>query len=75
MTHPVLKDTLHVDESHQLHITIPAEMGSKVDVIVFPSVTPEKNVSDSIDMARIFDESGFAKDILNSTEEDCWNDL
>ena len=26
-------------------------------------------------MAQLMDESGFATNILNSSEEDCWNDL
>jgi hypothetical protein len=26
-------------------------------------------------MAKLMDESGFAKNILASAEEDCWNDL
>ena len=76
MTQSVLKETLHVDQNNQLHIKIPEEMGKEVDVIIFPSSAAKKIMSDdSINMARIMDESGFAKNILNSTEEDCWNDL
>jgi len=30
---------------------------------------------ESLAMARLMDESGFAKNVLNSSEEDCWNDL
>ena len=56
-------DTLHVDKNNQMHINIPADMGEEVEVIIFPSA------------ARIMDKSGFAKNILNSAEEDCWNDL
>ena len=75
MALPVLKKTLKVDKNHQLHIGIPVEMGEEVEIIVFPSTGVKNKPSDNIDMARVFDESGFAKNILNSTEEDCWNDL
>lgn len=75
MAQPILKDTLIVDKQHQVHINIPAEMGDKVDIIVFSSKAVEEERQDSINMACIFDESGFAKNILNSKEEDCWNDL
>lgn len=71
----MLKETFVVSKDHKLHINIPEEMGDKVDVIVFPSVKIKNNKQESINMARIFDESGFAKTILNSKEEDCWNDL
>lgn len=71
----VLKETLHVDKNHQLHINIPVEMGEEVEVIVFSSTGVKNTTSDNIDMARVFDESGFAKNILSSIEEDCWNDL
>jgi len=75
LTLSVLKETLQVDKNHQLHIEIPVEMGEEVEVIVFPSTGVKNKSSDSIDMVRVFDESGFAKNILNSIEEDCWNDL
>jgi len=76
MTQSILKETLLVDKNNQLHIKIPAEMGEEVEVIIYPRVSAKKTISDnSINMALIMDESGFAENILNSSEEDCWNDL
>ena len=72
----VLRKHLKVDNSHTIHIVLPPEMGVDVDVIISPS-SPNKVQSqqESLEMAKIMDESGFAKNILNSAEEDCWNDL
>jgi hypothetical protein len=39
-------------------------------------LVPKNNdEQESMFMAQLIDESGFAKNILNSPEEDCWNDL
>ena len=72
----VLRKHLRADNSHTIHIVLPPEMGADVDVIIFPS-SPNKVPAqqESLEMAKIMDESGFAKNILNSAEEDCWNDL
>jgi len=47
-----------------------------VDVIIYPG-SPNKVTAEqeNLEMAKLMDESGFAKNILNSAEEDCWNDL
>jgi len=51
-------------------------MGYEVDVIVFPRTSSKEAAQqESLAMAQLMDESGFAKNILNSAEEDCWNDL
>lgn len=48
----------------------------EVDVIVFPRASSKAaDQQESPVMAQLMDESGFAKNILNSAEEDCWNDL
>ena len=72
----VLRKHLRADKSHTIHIVLAPEMGVDVDVIISPS-SPNKVQSqqESLEMAKIMDESGFAKNILNSAEEDCWNDL
>lgn len=72
----VLRKQLTADANHTIHIVLPAEMGDEVEVVVYPrSSSKSAAQQESLAMAQIMDESGFAKNILNSTEEDCWNDL
>ncbi len=72
----VLRKHLTADTSHTIHIVLPPEMGNDVDVIIFPSASSKVAAQqESLAMAQLMDESGFAKNILNSVAEDCWNDL
>jgi hypothetical protein len=72
----VLRKQLTADANHTIHIVLPAEMGDEVEVVVYPRSSSKSTAQqESLAMAQIMDESGFAKNILNSTEEDCWNDL
>ena len=72
----VLRKQLTADTSHTIHLVLPPEMGDEVEVIVFPRSSPKTAAQqESLAMAQLMDESGFAKNILNSAEEDCWNDL
>ena len=72
----VLRKRLTADASHTIHIVLPPEMGDEVDVVVFPRTAASATArQESLAMAQLMDESGFAKNILNSVEEDCWNDL
>ena len=72
----VLRRQLTADANHAIHLVLPPEMGDDVEVIVFPrSLLKEAAQQESLAMARMMDETGFAKNILNSVEEDCWNDL
>ncbi|OGC03097.1 hypothetical protein A3H38_04325 [candidate division WOR-1 bacterium RIFCSPLOWO2_02_FULL_46_20] len=72
----VLRKHLTADASHTIHLVLPPEMGNEVDVIVFPrSSLKSAGQQESLAMAQLMDESGFAQNILNSVEEDCWNDL
>ena len=72
----VLRKQLTADASHTIHFVLPPEMGDEVDVIIVPrSSTKQATQQESLAMAQMMDESGFAKNILNSAEEDCWNDL
>jgi hypothetical protein len=72
----VLRKQLTADANHTIHIVLPAEMGDEVEVVVFPRSSSKLAAQhESLTMAEIMDESGFAKNILNSVEEDCWNDL
>ncbi|MDD2660721.1 MAG: hypothetical protein PHY54_13765 [Methylococcales bacterium] len=72
----VLRKQLTADANHTIHIVLPAEMGDEVEVVVFPRSSSKLSAQqESLAMAKLMDESGFAKNILNSVEEDCWNDL
>lgn len=72
----VLRKQLTADASHTIHLVLPPEMGDEVEIIVFPRAPSQLAVQqESLAMSQMMDESGFAKNILNSAEEDCWNDL
>jgi hypothetical protein len=72
----VLRKHLTADASHTIHLVLPPEMGNEVDVIVLPRSSSNSSAQqENLAMAQMMDESGFAKNILNSVEEDCWNDL
>jgi hypothetical protein len=72
----VLRKQLTADASHTIHLVLPPEMGDEVEIIVFPRSASRVAVQqESLAMAQLMDESGFAKNVLNSSEEDCWNDL
>ena len=36
MRQAILRETVHVDVNHQLHINVPADMGTEFEVIVIP---------------------------------------
>ena len=72
----VLRKQLTADASHTIHLVLPPEMGDEVDVIVYPRSSSKLAAQqESLSMSKMMDESGFSKNILNSAEEDCWNDL
>ena len=72
----VLRKQLTADASHTIHLVLPPEMGDEVDVIVYPRSSSKLAAQqESLAMSKMMDESGFSKSILNSAEEDCWNDL
>ena len=72
----VLRKQLTADASHTIHLVLPPEMGDEVEVIVFSRSSSKAAArQEGLAMAQLMDESGFAKNILNSAEEDCWNDL
>lgn len=67
----ILRKQLTADEHHMLHIELPYDMEKDVDVIILP-----RSSSSSIKTQDgLIDDSGFIKNILNSAEEDCWNEL
>lgn len=72
----IFRQHLIADANHTIHLVLPPEMGGEVDVIVIPRSSSKGAMSqESLEMAQLMDESGFATKILNSVEEDCWNDL
>lgn len=72
----ILRQQLTADANHTIHLVLPPEMGDEVEVIVFPRTSVKGAIpQEALAMAKLMDESGFAKNILNSAEEDCWNDL
>ncbi len=71
----VLRKQLTADASHTIHFVLPPEMGDEVEVLIFPRSSTKLIGQESLAMAELMDESGFAKNVLNSVEEDCWNDL
>ncbi len=72
----IFRQYLVADASHTIHLVLPPEMGDEVEIIVVERPSPKGGIpQESLEMAQLMDESGFAKKILNSTEEDCWNDL
>lgn len=72
----ILRQQLKADASHTIHLVLPPEMGDEVEVIVIPRASSKNETpQESLAMARLMDESGFARNVLNSPEEDCWNDL
>lgn len=72
----VIRKHLTADASHTIHLMLPPEMGNEVEVIVFPrSSSKAAAQQESLALAGLMDESGFVKNVLNSAEEDCWNDL
>lgn len=72
----VLRKQLTADASHTIHLVLPPDMGDEVEVIVFPRSSSKLAVQqESLAMAGLMDQSSFSKNILNSAEEDCWNDL
>ena len=72
----IFRQQLKADADHMIHLQLPPDIGDDVEVIVFSRQAPESTRNQAgQEMARLFDETGFANKVLNSTEEDCWNDL
>ncbi|MDP2828268.1 MAG: hypothetical protein Q8O37_06650 [Sulfuricellaceae bacterium] len=71
-----LRQIVTADASHTIHVKLPPEISDRVEVIVMSAANDQSGISeDSLVQARLMDESGFAKDVLNNPEEDCWNEL
>jgi hypothetical protein len=76
MTLLALRQQLTADASHTIHFTLPPEMSAEVEVIILPRAGRGQNMPpEAMAMAQVMDETGFAQRVLNSPEEDCWNEL
>ena len=74
--HNIFRQHFKADVNRMIHLSLPPEMGDEVEVIVLPRKSLNGEMpQESLLMAQMIDDSGFAKNILNSAEEDCWNDL
>jgi hypothetical protein len=71
-----IRQRLTADANHSIHITLPPEMGDEVEIIILPSGAKNAAIPEqSLAMAQLMDETGFARNVLASAEEDCWNAL
>ena len=71
-----LRQFVTADASHTIHIKLPPEISDRVEVIVLSASGRQTDLpEESLVQAKLMDESGFAKNVLNNPEEDCWNDL
>ncbi len=83
MKQQILREIVRADEKHFLHIELPEGFADEVEVLILPLKRMGKqeqtvdNIisSESMDVMRLTDETGFVREVINSTEEDCWNDL
>ncbi|WP_310451831.1 hypothetical protein [Sulfuritalea sp.] len=47
-----------------------------MEVIIMSAANDQSEIpEESLAQAKLMDESGFAKNVLNNPEEDCWNEL
>ncbi|MGZ8173658.1 MULTISPECIES: hypothetical protein [Methylobacter] len=67
MRQAVLRETLHIDVNHQLHISVPADMGNEFEVIVLPIQT---NALDELNDDDQFMLAAYSAVIENDPEED-----
>ncbi|MDD2741898.1 MAG: hypothetical protein PHV02_06475 [Rhodocyclaceae bacterium] len=70
-----LRQRAKADANHTIHVTLPPEMGDNVEIIILPIAINKPNTGDGFDSAKVFEETGFARNILSHPDEDCWNDL
>ena len=71
-----LRQFMTADASHTIHIKLPPEISDRVEVIVLSASNRQTDMpEESLVQAKLMGESGFAKNVLNNPEEECWNDL
>jgi hypothetical protein len=67
MRQAILRETLRVDVNHQLHISVPADMGDEFEVIVLPI---QSKVLDKLNDDERFMLATYSAVIENDPEED-----
>ena len=67
MRQAVLRETLYVDINHQLHISVPADMGTEFEVIVIPI---HSKAVDKLNDDEQFMLAAYSAVIENDPEED-----
>jgi len=78
MEQQILRETVKADKNHFLHIQLPKNFPDEVEVLILPlkpKSKPTQIPPESMAMMKITDETAFVQDVINSKEEDCWNDL
>lgn len=71
---PLLQQHLKADAKRMIQIEVPEHFGEIVDILIFPSGSNPVS-TESLAGMKLFEETSFARDVLNSQEEECWNDL
>lgn len=71
-----LRQFVTADASHTIHVKLPPGIPDLVEVIVMSASDGKSHFpEESLAQARLMDESGFARNVLNNPDEDCWNEL
>jgi hypothetical protein len=71
-----LRQFVTADASHTIHVKLPPEISGRVEVIVMSASDGKADIpEESLVQAKLMDESGFARNVLNNPDEDCWNEL
>ncbi|MEY3288394.1 MAG: hypothetical protein RLZZ419_636 [Pseudomonadota bacterium] len=64
-----------VDESGYIHLQLEKLAGAKVRIIIQDIDSISATPVESFALARMQEQTGFAKHVLGSPAEDVWNDL
>lgn len=68
-----LRKTCNVTGDRKIIVNVPEDFGNKVDIIILKS--GDKDFRSSIELSKLQENTGFARDILGSPEEDVWNEI
>jgi len=67
-------ETYTVGSNHRIEIEVPADLGSKVKLILLPE-NDDGISQESYAMMKLQEKTGFATSVLGDPAEDVWNDL
>lgn len=68
MKQNIIREILHVDKNHQLHLNVPPEMGEEVEVILMPLASKDK--AQGLSDEDRFKLAAYSAVIEEDTEED-----